>query len=254
MRKKQNPKVRLVSKDIPLYKIAPNLVTIMSLCIGVSAIRYALDAKWEIAAALIIFSVFLDGLDGRLARLLNSTSKFGAQLDSLADMVCFGVAPAVLMFLWSLKYIPYKGVGWAVVLFYVTCSALRLARFNSVLDDEKQKAKLNHYFTGVAIPAAAGLAILPLIMTFELVPGGFSSWFIAAYMLLPAVLMISTIPTFSFKKVSVKKVYVPLLLLIVAIFIGGVLLEPWIALPFLGLVFWCTIPYSCYTYYTSQSA
>lgn len=248
MRKKQSPKAKLLSTDIPLSKIAPSLVTVMSLCIGFTSIRYALDSKWEIAAALIIVSIFLDGLDGRLARLLNASSKFGAQLDSLADMVCFGVAPVVLMFLWALKAIAFKGVGWAVVLFYVTCSALRLARFNSALDDEKQKAKLNYYFTGVAIPGAAGLTILPLILTFELIGNIFSPWFIAGYTLFTATLMVTTIPTFSFKKVNVKKTYVPFLLLATALFVGGVLLAPWVTLPFLGIAFLASIPCSYYIY------
>lgn len=246
MKRKRNPKIKLASKEIPLYKIAPSVITIMSLCVGISSVRYALAGKWEIAAALIIFSIFLDGLDGRLARLLNSTSKFGAQLDSLADMVCFGVSPAILMFLWSLKDIPFKGVGWAAVLFYVTCSSLRLARFNSVLDDDKQRAKLNYYFTGVAIPAAAGLTILPLIITFELMENIFSSWFVLGYMMFTAILMISTVPTFSCKKVNVKKKYVPFLLLSAGILIGGVLLAPWVVLPLIGVGFLISIPFSCY--------
>lgn len=134
-------KIRVPVKalHIPLYKLMPNIVTILGLCIGITSIRYALDGKWTMAVGLIVIAAILDGIDGRLARLLNSTSKFGAELDSLVDVINFGVAPALINYLWILHEIPYKGVGWAVVLIYSACSTIRLARFNSNLDDAESK-------------------------------------------------------------------------------------------------------------------
>ena len=115
--------------NVPIQKLIPSIITILALCLGITSIRYSLDGKFNIAVALIIIAAFLDGLDGKIARLLNSTSEFGAQLDSLADLCNFGVAPGIAVYLWSLKEIPYKGVGWAIVLVYIACSALRRGFF-----------------------------------------------------------------------------------------------------------------------------
>ncbi len=235
---------------VPIQRLVPNFITLISLCLGISSIRYALDEKWVIAVSLILIAGFMDGIDGRLARLLNVTSRFGAQLDSLADMVSFGVAPAILLYLWSLHGIPYKGVGWTFVLFYVTCSALRLARFNSVLEDPKEKAKSMSYFTGLPMPSAAGIVMLPLILTFDLFDKeAFSYLIVAPYMLLIGFLMISRIPLFSFKKVSIKSELVPLIFILAAVIIAGIIIEPWIVLPFFGIAYLATIPLSTYMYW-----
>ena len=239
---------------IPLSKLAPSIVTILALCLGITSIRYAIDYKWHIAAALIIIAGFLDGVDGRLARLLNSTSGFGAQLDSLADIVSFGVAPAVVMYLWSLNGIPIKGVGWSVTLLFIACSALRLARFNSMLSDPDEKKKMASYFTGVPMPAGGASILLPMIISFEFVDHSFiSPWFVAAYIAFISFLMVSKIPTFSFKAVHVKKEYVSALLMIVSLLFAALLLEPWILLPLLNITYLLTIPLSIYCYQRNKA-
>ena len=119
------------NKKLPLIYIFPNLVTIISLCFGMSAIRYGLDTRWELAVSLLVASAFLDGMDGRLARMLNASSKFGAELDSLTDFINFGVAPSLILYSWGLNYLPIKAIGWGIALTFTICSAFRLARFNT---------------------------------------------------------------------------------------------------------------------------
>lgn len=240
-------RIRAVANlEVPIYKLVPNIITILGLCLGVTSIRYALDYKWSIAAALILIAAIMDGIDGRLARLLNSASRFGAQLDSLADVISFGVAPAVITYLWSLSEIPYKGVGWAVALFYIACSAIRLARFNSNLDDPEAKKKLQDYFTGIPMPAAAFLILCPMITTFELIEIYISPWVISLYMIIVGLLMVSRVPTFSFKTVAIKREYIPLILVAIAAVIATTILEPWKILPVVGLIYVCTLPISIF--------
>ena len=148
----------------PLIHLVPNIFTVLSLCAGLTSIRYALDHRFELAVLLIIVAGIFDGLDGRSARLLKITSKLGAELDSLADFLSFGVAPAVLVYLWSLNQV--KAVGWALVLLFATCCALRLARFNTELEDPDRPAWMSRFFTGMPAPAAAGCAIIPLLLAF----------------------------------------------------------------------------------------
>ena len=148
----------------PLIHLLPNMFTVLSLCAGLTAIRYALDGRFELAVALIIVAGVLDGLDGRSARLLKISSKLGAELDSLADFLSFGVAPAILVYLWSLNQV--KALGWALALLFATCCALRLARFNTELENTDRPAWMSRFFTGMPAPAAAGCAIIPLLMAF----------------------------------------------------------------------------------------
>ena len=148
----------------PLIHLVPNMFTVLALCAGLTSIRYALDGRFELAVALIVAAGVLDGLDGRSARLLKISSKLGAQLDSLADFLSFGVAPAMLVYLWSLNQV--KALGWALALLFATCCALRLARFNTELDDTDQPVWMSRFFTGMPAPAAAGCAIIPMLMAF----------------------------------------------------------------------------------------
>lgn len=238
--------------EVHLYKLLPSFITILALCLGISAVRYAIDSKWTIAAGLIIFAGFMDGLDGRIARMLNSTSSFGAQLDSLADLVSFGVAPAIVMYFWKLHEIPYKGVGWGIVLFFIICSAIRLARFNSMLEDKEEKEKMKNFFVGVPMPSAAALLILPLTLTFELIEHNFDYWHIAFYQIIIGILMISRIPTFSFKGVVIKKKFISIIMLIFATLICGIVIEPWVFIPALGLIYMLLIPVSVIAYYKQQ--
>lgn len=229
--------------------LLPNFVTLLALCLGMTSIRYALDGKWHVVAALILIAAFLDGIDGRLARLLNATSRFGAELDSLADIVSFGVAPAVTMYLWSLHNIPIKGMGWSVVLFYIACSALRLARYNSRLDDNEEKTKLQRFTTGMPITTAASVCILPMLLTFELVSFTISPWLVFIYMIFIGLMMISRIPTFTFRSIQVRKEMVPLILVSVVLCIAISILEPWIVFPILIIIYLLTVPFSIISYY-----
>ena len=140
------------------------MVTIAGLCCGLSAMRFAIDGRFETAVTLLVASAVIDGMDGRIARLLNSTSTFGAHLDSLSDFVCFGVSPAIVLYMWKLYTL--RGIGWAMVLFFAVCCVLRLARFNTNLDDELVEPWQKKFFTGVPAPAGAMLALMPLVASF----------------------------------------------------------------------------------------
>jgi CDP-diacylglycerol---serine O-phosphatidyltransferase len=184
-------------EKIPLRMVVPNFFTVLSLCAGLTAIRMAIEGRPELAIALIVVAALLDGVDGRLARALKAQSKFGAELDSLADFVNFGVAPAVLMFAWGLRGL--SGLGWIVALVFALAMGLRLARFNSLIDAEKPKWQAN-YFTGIPAPAGAIAVLLPLYVNeLGLVNVRAWPWLIALHLLVMAFLLVSTVPTFSGK-------------------------------------------------------
>jgi CDP-diacylglycerol--serine O-phosphatidyltransferase len=182
---------------IPLRLLVPNFFTVLSLCAGLTAIRMAIEQRYEMAIALVVVAALLDGVDGRLARALKAQSKFGAELDSLADFVNFGVAPAVLVFTWGLGSLP-RGFGWIVALVFALAMGLRLARFNSMIDVERPKWQAN-YFTGMPAPAGAITVLLPLYLEGLGLDVRAWPWVIAVYMLGMAALLVSTIPTFSGK-------------------------------------------------------
>jgi len=190
-------------RPVPLRIIFPNLVTLLALCMGLTAIRFATEGRFQTAVLAIIAAAILDGLDGRIARALKGTSRFGAELDSLADFVDFGVAPALILYLWNLHEI--KSLGWFAALVFATAAALRLARFNVMIDDPDRPAWTAKFFVGMPAPAGACLALLPLYLSLsELgVPSGkaYAPWHIA-YLLLLAFLMASRIPHFSGKMVG----------------------------------------------------
>ena len=177
----------------------PNLITLLALCSGVTAIRLGIEGRYELAVGAVIISIVLDALDGRLARFLKGTSRFGAELDSLADFVNFGVAPAILIYLWSLNDLRTK--GWVVALILAVCCALRLARFNVALDDTEKPAWAASFFSGAPAPAGAGLALLPMYLGFlGFIDNGHTySVLIAPYILAVALLMVSRVPTYSGK-------------------------------------------------------
>ena len=194
-------RARLIS--VPLRVLVPNVVTLMALSAGVTAIRFAFEGSIDWAVMAIAAAAVLDGLDGRIARALKGTSRFGAELDSLADFVDFGVAPALILYLWSLHEI--KSLGWFAALIFATAAALRLARFNVMIDDPDRPAWTAKFFVGMPAPAGACLALLPLYLNLsELrVPAGhaLAPWHIA-YMLFLAFLMASRIPHFSGKTIG----------------------------------------------------
>jgi CDP-diacylglycerol---serine O-phosphatidyltransferase len=227
----------------PLIHLVPNMFTVLSLCAGLTSIRYALDGRFELAVALMVLAGVLDGLDGRSARLLKITSKLGAQLDSLADFLSFGVAPALLVYLWSLNQV--KAVGWALVLLFATCCALRLARFNTELEEPDRPAWTSRFFTGMPAPAAAGCVIIPMLMSFALE----AEWprifaLNAVVTVFVAVMMVSRVPTFSIKMamLRVKPEWVLPTLIFVGLFVAALSSAPWLTLLAVGLVYLASLP------------
>jgi CDP-diacylglycerol---serine O-phosphatidyltransferase len=184
---------------IPVRMMVPNFVTLLGLCWGLTSIRMSIDGRWELALGAIVLAAMLDGIDGRVARYLKASSRFGAELDSLADFVNFGVAPAILMFTWGFGDI--KSLGWIAALLFALASALRLARFNVAADEEKPKWQSN-YFTGVPTPAAAIVVLLPLYLEqigFDLRGNRITLHLMVLYTVVMASLMVSTLPTYSGK-------------------------------------------------------
>ncbi|MGE0700056.1 MAG: CDP-diacylglycerol--serine O-phosphatidyltransferase, partial [Hyphomicrobiaceae bacterium] len=153
---------------VPIRYLAPNLFTLLALCAGITSIRAAIEARYELAVALIVLAALLDGVDGRVARAFNAQSRFGAELDSLADCVSFGVAPAILIFMWAFPSL--RGLGWIAALIFACAASLRLARFNAALDEERPKWR-SDFFTGVPAPAGAILVMLPIYLEDSLLPG-----------------------------------------------------------------------------------
>jgi CDP-diacylglycerol---serine O-phosphatidyltransferase len=231
------------TKPLPVLHFVPNMFTILGLCAGMTGMRFAFDGRWQMAVAFIIAAAIFDGLDGRSARLLKMTSKLGEQLDSLADFISFGVAPAVIVYLWVLNDV--RGFGWAIALVFATCSALRLARFNAELEAPERPAWALHFFTGVPAPAAAGLAILPIMASFVIGPDIARHWLVSAVVLvLVAFLMVSRVPTFSVKRLRIKPTMV-IPSLILGVFVTVMLItEVWLMLTLIGLTYLGSIPVS----------
>jgi len=238
-------KKRLLS--FPLSRLFPNMVTIAGLCCGLSAIRLAIEGRFEIAVVLLVVAAIIDGMDGRIARLLNSTSIFGAHLDSLSDFVCFGVSPALILYLWKLHAI--KGLGWAVSLFFVVCCALRLARFNTSMLDEQVPAWQKKFFTGIPSPAGAMLALMPLVSTFYMENSIFAtSAFCIAWTLIMGMLMASRVPTFAVKKLIIRHEWVLPIMLLAGVAVVLMLTEPWLMFSLSGILYLLTIPASVVVY------
>jgi CDP-diacylglycerol---serine O-phosphatidyltransferase len=243
-----DPRVRRGLRGFSIHRLIPNVLTLAALCSGLTAIRFALMGDYRLAVIFIIVAAIFDALDGRVARRLGVTSQFGAELDSLSDFLCFGVTPAMVLYMASLK--DGGALGWVVTLMFPICSALRLARFNTgLVSDTPKPAWTGSYFTGVPAPMGALLALIPLFMSFEIEAG----WprhplVVAATLVTVGLLMVSTIPTFSFKKGRVPGHLVLPALLGVALTMGVLVSAPWIAICLLGLVYLCLIPYSWITY------
>lgn len=228
----------------PLIHLVPNVFTIMSLCFGLTGIRYALDARFELAVTLIVLAGVFDGLDGRSARLLKSTSSLGAQLDSLADFLSFGVAPAMLVYLWSLHTV--KGIGWALALLFATACALRLARFNTELEAAGRPAWMARFFTGMPAPAAAGIVMLPMLASFGLGEAWPRTWALnAAVVVFVAMMMVSKVPTFSLKMVTlrVSPDWVLPTLVLVGMLVASLLTVPWLTLVAVGTTYLASLPF-----------
>lgn len=229
---------------VPVRYLLPNLITLLALCSGVTAIRLAIEGRYELAVAAVIVAVVLDAVDGRLARLLKGTSRFGAELDSLADFVNFGVAPALLIYLWSLNTL--RTAGWVIALILAICCALRLARFNVALEDPGKPAWASGFFTGAPAPAGAGLALLPMYLGFlGLINDGHDYAFvIAPYVVLVALLMVSRVPTYSGKNLGnwiPREMVLPILGL-AAFAVIMLIAYPWQLLTVVALAYLAMIP------------
>jgi len=236
-------------KSIPFHRIAPNAITLMALCVGFSSIRYALETKWEASVICIFIAAILDGMDGRIARLLGGESRFGAELDSLADACNFGVAPALIIYLFALH--PLKQVGWAITLFFVVCMVFRLARFNTFLDDEQEDTHglASKFFTGVCAPLGAIIALIPLMLVFAWgnalkLPSGFYG----VYLIVISILLVSRIPTYSIKSGSVPKEWAWLFFVGVGALGVFLVTAPWPTLVVVSLGYLSSIPFSFKAY------
>lgn len=232
---------------IPFRAFVPNAITVMALCLGLTGVRFAIGGEWEKALASIVLAGVLDGLDGRIARLLRANSKFGAELDSLSDNIAFGTAPALILFLWSLQEAPK--FGWTAALALAVCCALRLARFNARIDAGAQPHKEAGYNTGVPAPVGAGLAFVPLYLW--LISGNdlFHNWaLVMPWTLFIALLMISSVPTYTWSSIRIRRGWRLLALAGVALFGAALLNEPWLTLLGISIVYLATLPFALATY------
>ncbi len=242
-------------RQIPIRYLVPNIVTLLALCSGITAIRLGMDGRFELAVACVILAALLDALDGRIARALKGSSKFGAELDSLADFVNFGVVPGLLIYMWSLNAL--KNLGWIVALTLALCCALRLARFNVSIEDPDRPAWKINYFTGVNAPAGAMLAMLPMYLGFlDLVPPGPEiAPYVLPYITLVAFAMVSRVPTFSGKGVGrVSREAVLPLLAAVTILAALLVTYTWEVVTLFAAIYIVLIPVSSIVYLRQKKA
>jgi CDP-diacylglycerol--serine O-phosphatidyltransferase len=233
-------RVRRIPPRASVNRMVPNIVTLLALCAGMTAIRFALNGNFQGAVYAIIVAGVLDGLDGRVARLLKATSHFGAELDSLSDFISFGVAPATVMYLWTMSEL--HSVGWAIVLFYAVCCALRLARFNTQITAEPAP-HMTGFFTGVPAPGGAGLVLVPLFASFEWGDWIARSPYLGAVWITGiAMLMVSRIPTLSLKKFHLPEHFVVPAFLGIGVLAAFLTTAPWPTLFVVGLLYLGTIP------------
>jgi len=236
---------KLIAKKSP-KPLLPNVLTIFGVCLGLSSIKFALDTNYAMAIIAIGFAAILDTLDGRVARLIKGTSKVGKELDSLTDVVSFGVAPSFIMYFWTLNEI--GKFGWMLVLIYTVCCALRLARFNLTVVDENETWKIN-FFEGVPSPAAAGLVLMPLILSLSgIIQFENYSILSSIIILTTSILMVSKIPTYSLKRILIQKHLAIFLLLGIGIYVSLIIFYTFETLFFTGLIYIFLIPISHFHY------
>ncbi len=236
---------KLISKKNP-KSLLPNALTILGVCLGLSSIKFALDANYSMAIVAVGFAAILDTLDGRVARLIKGTSKVGKELDSLTDVISFGVAPGFIMYFWTLNNM--EKFGWMVVLIYSVCCALRLARFNLTVIEDTESWKVN-FFEGVPSPAAAGLVLLPLILSLSgLIK--FENYTILSFstILLTSFLMVSKIPTYSLKRILIPRSFAIFLLLGIGIYVSLLIFYTFKTLFLTGIIYLLLIPISFFHY------
>ena len=237
-----------IVSDKKARMILPNAITLIGVCIGLTSIKFAIDGKFTIAIIAILFAGLMDALDGRIARLIKGTSKMGKELDSLGDVISFGVAPALIMYFWNLQYL--EKLGWFVCLTYVVCVALRLARFN--IHSEEEPSWKDNFFEGMPSPAGGIIVLMPLILSFS----GFGEFLIEINydflvpitFIIVSILLISTIPTYSFKKIVIPRSMTKFLLFGMVLFFGALLVYTFKILAISSFVYICLIPISYFHY------
>jgi CDP-diacylglycerol--serine O-phosphatidyltransferase len=246
----RKPRQRVFARgQVPIRVLIPNIFTLLGLCAGLTAIRMAIEHRWDLTVAALVFAAFLDGIDGRIARLLKASSRFGAELDSLADFVNFGVAPAIIIYTWALDDL--RSMGWIAVLVYAVCASLRLARFNVALERSDLPAWKSSYFVGVPAPAGALVLLLPIyaqdlgLHLPSLTP------LVLLYTLVIALLMVSRVPTFSGKLIGqrIAREHVPPVFVLAALFIALLLTYPSLTLAVGSVLYLAMIPVSAYRYF-----
>jgi CDP-diacylglycerol--serine O-phosphatidyltransferase len=250
----QRERVRQLPQ-IPVRLLLPNLLTLLALCAGLTAIRMAVEGRFDYAVAAIVFAGILDGIDGRIARLLKSTSRFGAQLDSLTDFVNFGAAPVVLLYAWTLD--EARSVGWMAALVFAICAALRLARFNVSLDAPEKPAWQAQFFVGVPAPAGAGTVLLPFYLESLGVPHSIiTTPIVIVYTILIGLLMISRLPTWSGKaaggRIS-RDAVLPIFVLVV-VFAALLVSFPWLVLSACAIAYLVSLPFAWNAYHRLKAS
>lgn len=232
---------------IPLRALAPNAVTALALCTGLSGAWFAMQGRWENAVAAIVIAGVLDAMDGRIARMLKGESRFGAELDSLSDVIAFGATPALIMYMWVMQDMPR--FGWTISVFFVLCAALRLARFNAQIDTENQPHKSAGFNTGVPSPSGAALALLPMMIWFETGADWVRDYrFLAPWLLLCALLMISNVATYSWSSIKVRRSLRFMALAVLSLFTATLVAAPWVALIGVGFIYIALLPLSVMSY------
>lgn len=237
----KGPLQRRLPPEIPVRALAPTVLTVLALCSGVSSIRYGFQERWEAAVIAILLASLFDLLDGRVARLVKGTTRFGAELDSLSDVICFGVAPAIVLYLWTLH--DMRGFGWAVVLLYCVCCAMRLARFNIMDQAAAEDGTVHRHFMGMPAPAAAGLALVPFALTFHTESDVFRQPAVCAvYLAVLALMMISRVPTLSTKHIRVNRNHVMPILVVIAALVALLVSFFWAAYVGLAMAYAISLP------------
>ena len=247
----EEKKFKIVESKKTRY-ILPNILTIAGVCLGISSIKFSLDLNFNMAVIFITLAAILDALDGRIARLIKGTSDFGKELDSLTDFVSFGIAPAFIIYFWELN--KYGKIGWAITLIYSVCCVLRLARFNLTKFEPEESWKQN-YFEGVPSPIGALLILSPLVL--ELTELNFlinNNYLVPLFTLVVAVLLISKIPTYSFKKIKIKPALTVFILLAIGISLVSLMFFTFETLLIFSLFYILSIPLACFTFLNNKKS
>lgn len=240
------------NNHIPFSKLIPSIVTVLAICVSLSAIKAAIGFQWEKATLFIFFSAILDGIDGRLARMLDAESQMGAELDSLADFINFGFVPIFVLYLWINQFNDIKFFDWGMVLLFSISMAIRLARFNTINKSEETTKPLDQYFfKGIPAPCAALIVLLPMMFSYEFGNDTFITQFsfVISYACIIAVLTSSTIPTISIKKIPINKKYIYLIMTSFLLLMIFLVTKIWLTLIIVGLIYFVSLPITAYVYF-----